>query len=217
MTLVDLSHVIADGQRVYPHLPPACIADVISREASRGFYAEGTSFQIGRADLVGNLGTWVDAPYHRFADGVDLAELPLERLADLPGVVVRVEEGRAAIDAGAFASLDLKGRAVLFRTDWSRRWQTPRYAEHHPHLTAAAGRALVAAGAAFVGIDSLNVDDPDDGERPVHTALLGAGVPIAENLTRLADVPDGPFRLHAVPVKLRGMGSFPVRAYAVAP
>ena len=216
MTLIDLSHEIADGLAVYPHLPAARIRDQISREESRAHYAEGTTFQIGRAEMVGNLGTWVDAPFHRFADGVDLAGLPLERLADLDAVVVRAPRDRRAVDTGAFDGREVAGRAVLIDTGWSEHWGTPAYLERHPYLTRDAGEWLAEHGATFVGIDSLNVDDPEDRERPVHTVLLRAGIPIGENLRGLDQLPDDrPLRFHAVPVKLRGMSSFPVRAYAV--
>ncbi len=214
MTLIDLSHAIAHGQRVYPHLPAASIVDHLSHEESRSRYAEGTTFQIGKAELIGNLGTSVDAPFHRFAAGPDVAALPLEAIADLDAVVVHVPPDRTTIDADAFESIPVTGRAVLVRTDWSTRWQTPAYVDGHPHLTAAAARLLVDAGVTFFGIDSLNVDDLTDGTRAVHTALLRAGIPIGENLTNLAALPAGRFRFHAVPVKLEGMGSFPVRAYA---
>ena len=165
--------------------------------------------------MVGNTGTYLDSPFHRFADGKDLAELDLASLADLPGLVVRVTgmEGRA-IGRGAFAALDVRGRAVLVHTGWAEHWGTDRYFEGHPFLTEDAARHLRDEGAALVGIDSLNIDDTADGRRPVHTTLLGAGIPIVEHLRGLEQLPAGGFRFSAVPVKVRGLGSFPVRAYA---
>jgi kynurenine formamidase len=211
--LVDLSHTVEDGMVTYRGLPAPVICDFLSHEASREVYAPGTEFQIGKIDLCSNTGTYVDSPFHRYRDGVDLSGLPLERLAELDAVVVD-SGGERAIDADAFAGLDVAGRAVLVRTGWDRHWRTDAYFEGHPFLTASAAERLLDVGAVFVGIDSLNIDDTDDGTRPVHTALLGAGVPICEHMTNLAALPAGGFRLSAVPVKVRGMGTFPVRAYA---
>lgn len=213
--LVDLSHAVAHGLVTYPGLPAPVIGDHLSRAASESHYAPGTTFHIGRIEMVANTGTYLDAPSHRFEGAPDLSELALERLADLPGVVVDVPEGVRRIEASRLPSGDLAGRAVLFRTGWSRHFGTPRYGEGHPFLTASAGEALVARGVALAGIDSLNVDDTADGARPVHTALLGAGIPVVEHLTNLAALGDAAFRFFAVPVKVRGMGTFPVRAFAV--
>ena len=220
--LIDVSHEIVAGMTTYPGLPAPVISDHLSREASRGVYAEGTTFQIGRIEMVANTGTYVDAPFHRFADGVDLAGLPLERLADLPGLVIDVT-GRQnrAIDADVFERLDLHGKAVLIRTGWDVHWGTQQYGEDAPFLTRHAAEALAKACPALVGIDSVNIDDRLDGARPAHTLLLGAGIPIAEhlcnlgNLGNLGQLSSSGFRFHCVPVKFRGVGTFPVRAYAV--
>ena len=213
--LIDLSHVIEDGMITYRGLPAPVICDFLSREASRGIYASGTEFQIGQITLVSNTGTYVDVPFHRYADGDDLADVGLGRLADLPGVVVRVT-GRAgrAIDREAFLPVDVRGKAALFQTGWDRHWRTDAYFEGHPHLSAAAADHLVEQGAALVGIDSYNIDDTSGGERPVHTALLGAGIPIVEHMTGLDRLPADGFRFTAAPPKIRGMGTFPVRAFA---
>jgi kynurenine formamidase len=218
-SLIDLSHVVADGTVTYPGLPAPVIRDHLSRDASRSRYAPGTEFQIGRIEMVANTGTYVDAPFHRYADGTDLAGLALDVLADLDGLVVRIPAGAtAAIDTGAFAAIDPRGRAVLVHTGWDRHWGTPAYgAGGHPFLTRAAAEHLAQAGARLVGIDSLNIDDATDGTRPAHTVLLGAGIPIVEHLTGLARLPDTGFRFFAVPPKVRGMGSFPVRAFALVP
>jgi kynurenine formamidase len=215
-TLVDVSHVVADGTITYPGIPAPVITDHLSRAASRSRYAPGTEFHIGRIDMVANTGTYVDAPFHRYADGADLSQLPLERVADLEGVVVRCT-GRAerAIDRDALAGVSLRDRAVLVQTGWDRHWGTAGYGVGHPFLTRAAAAHLVDAGARLVGIDSLNIDDAADGTRPAHTLLLGAGIPIAEHLCGLERLPDTGFRFFAVPVKVRGMGSFPVRAFAL--
>ena len=213
--LVDISHPIADGTITYPGLPAPEISDHLSREAAEEVYAPGVTFQIGRICMVANTGTYVDSPFHRFAGGIDLAGLPLWNLAGRRGIVIDppLDDSRA-VEASAFHGLDLTDRAVLVRTGWDRHWDTPEYGVGHPFLTEAAARYLVEARAAIVGIDSLNIDDTDDPQRPVHTTLLGAGIPIVEHLCNLAALPDWGFRFHAAPVKVEGMGTFPVRAYA---
>ncbi len=211
--LIDVSHAIEDGTVTYPGLPAPIVCDYLSREASRAQYAEGTSFHIGRIDMVANTGTYVDAPFHRYEDGKDLAELPLSSLADLPGIVIATTE--LAIGPGTFSGRDLKGRAVLVRTGWDRHWGTAEYLSGHPFLTGEAAEFLLEAGAALVGIDSLNIDDTRGNSRPVHSALLGAEVPIVEHLCHLDRLPEDGFRFHAAPVKVRAFGTFPVRAYAV--
>lgn len=211
--MIDLSHIIQEGLVTYPGLPAPHICDFLSREESRRHYTGGTEFQIARIELVANTGTYVDAPFHRYADGVDVADLPLERLADLPGLVVRSDHPRLGPEV--FRGLELRGRAVLVQTGWDRHWATPTYLSGHPYLTREAAELLVEQGAALVGIDSLNIDDTTDGERPVHSLLLGAGIPIAEHLCNLASLPDGGFRFFAVPPRFRGVGTFPVRAFAL--
>jgi kynurenine formamidase len=213
--LIDVSHTVEDGLMTYPGLPGPVVCDFLSRAASRAHYAEGTTFQIARIDMVANTGTYVDAPFHRFEDGIDLAGLDLAQLAHLDGVVVDAAGRGRAVDTDLFDGLDVRGRAVLVRTGWDTRWATPAYFEGHPYLTGRAAEWLRQAGAVLVGIDSLNIDDTRDGRRPVHTTLLGAGIPIAEHLCNLGDLPASGFRFHAVPVKFRGVGTFPVRAYAV--
>lgn len=211
--MIDLSHIIEDGLVTYPDLPAPHICDFLSREASRQHYADGTEFQIARIELVANTGTYVDAPFHRYADGVDIADLALEQLADLPGIVIRTD--RPAIDASLFQHLSVRGKAVLVQTGWDRHWATPTYLSGHPFLTRDAAAYLVEQGAALVGIDSLNIDDITDQARPVHSLLLGAGIPIAEHLCNLRALPEEGFRFFAVPPRFRGVGTFPVRAFAM--
>jgi kynurenine formamidase len=211
---VDLSHAIEHGLVTYRGLPAPVVCDFLSREASRAHYAPGTEFHIGRIDMVGNTGTYVDAPFHRFAGRADLAELPLASLADLPAVVVDATQRGRAIGAEVFAGLDVRGRAVLVRTDHSAHFATERYFEGHPFLTRAAAAHLVAHGARLVAIDSLNIDDTADLARPAHTLLLGADIPVAEHLTNLAALPASGLRFSAVPARVRAFGTFPVRAYA---
>jgi arylformamidase len=190
----------------------------LSREASRKFYRDGTSFQIGRIDMIANTGTYIDTPFHRFEDGKDLAEVELSSLAEVDGVVVRTSgmAGRA-VDRDVFSGLDVRGRAVLVETGWSRHWATDAYFEGHVFLTRGAAEYLRDEGAALVGIDSYNIDDTEDGERPVHTILLGAGIPIVEHMCNLEMLPPSGFTFTAAPVKVKGMGSFPVRAFATIP
>lgn len=188
----------------------------MSREASRALYAAGTEFHIGRIDLVANTGTYVDSPFHRFPDGKDLAQLPLESLVHLEGVVARcAKAANRAIRHENFEALDVRGKAVLIHTGWDRRWRTAEYFDGHPFLTADAAAFLVSAGAVFVGIDSYNIDDTADPTRPVHTALLGTEIPVCEHLRNLESVPDSGFRFTAAPVKISVFGTFPVRAFAV--
>jgi kynurenine formamidase len=214
--IVDLSHVIEHGMTTYPGLPGPHICDFWTREASAENYEDGSSFQIGRIDMVANTGTYLDSPFHRYADGMDLADLPLPALADVPGIVVRRPwENEIATDASHFGGLEVRGKAVLVHTGWDRHWRTERYGEGHPFLTAAAAQWLADNGAALVGIDSNNIDDTRAPARPVHSKLLGANIPICEHMTGLGQLPDGGFRFSAVPPKVRGMGTFPVRAYAV--
>lgn len=212
---VDLSHVIEHGMVTYRGLPAPTICDYWTREASAELYDDGSSFQIGRIDLVANTGTYLDAPFHRYADGADVAQLDLASLAALPGVVVRVPHAQGlAIDAPALEGIEVRGRAVLFHTGWDEHWRTDAYFENHPFVTAAAARLLVEQGARLVGIDSYNIDDTGVRARPVHSILLAAGIPIVEHMTSLGSLPDGGFRFSAVPPKVAGMGTFPVRAFA---
>jgi kynurenine formamidase len=213
--LVDVSHIVEDGLITYRGLPAPIICDYLSREDSRSHYAEGVEFHIGKIEMVANTGTYVDSPFHRYAHGKDLSELPLSSLADLDAVVVRAANRSRAIDLTAFADLDLRGKAVLVHTGWDRHWGTDQYFEGHPFLTADAAHYLVDRGAALVGIDSLNIDDTNDGRRPVHSTLLAHDVPIVEHMCGLDQLPDAGFKFFAVPVKVKAFGTFPVRAFGV--
>jgi arylformamidase len=213
---VDLSHVITGGMLTYPGLPTPTIADHLTREAAEAVYGPGITFQIGLVTMCTNTGTYLDVPFHRFADGHDLTGLTLERVADVEAVCLD-RTGVAAIDLGADDLAGLRGRAVLVRTGHARHWGTDDYFTAHPFLTAAAAEALVAADVACVGIDSLNIDSTEGGQRPVHTTLLRAGIPIIEHLTALDQLPANGFRFTAVPPKIEGAGTFTVRAYAVVP
>jgi kynurenine formamidase len=214
--LIDLSHTVEHGLVTYKGLPAPLVCDYLSREASRKIYAPGVEFHIGKVEMVANTGTYLDSPFHRYADGTDLSGLPLEQLAGLDGVVVRrdITRGRA-IGVEAFADLDVRGKVVLVHTGWDRHWRTDAYFEGHPFLTADAATWLRDHGAILVGIDSLNIDDTADWARPVHSILLRAGICIVEHLTGLDHLPDAGFTFFAVPVKFAGMGTFPVRAFAV--
>jgi len=214
-TRIDLSHTVEDGMTTYPGLPAPLICDFLSREQSREHYAPGTEFQIGSIQMCSNTGTYLDSPFHRYAEGIDLSELPLERLAEIPAVTIDVTGNRdRAVEHHQLVPYDVRGRAVLIRTGWDRNWRTDAYFEGHPFLTAEAANLLVEAGATLVGIDSLNIDDTGTGHRPVHSTLLAEGIPICEHMTNLGALPVEGFRFSAVPVKVRGMGTFPVRAYA---
>jgi kynurenine formamidase len=214
--LIDLSHEIEHGMVTYGGLPAPTISDWLSREASSARYAPGTTFQIGKIDLLANTGTYIDAPFHRYPEGRDVADYELDAVANLPGSVIRMSGPGRPIAAERFKGPELKGKAVLVHTGWDKHWRTDTYsAGQHPYVTRDAAEYLVKSGAALVGIDSLNIDDDKDGSRPAHTLLLGAGIAIVEHMTNLAALPDSGFRFFAVPPRVRGMGSFPVRAFAL--
>jgi kynurenine formamidase len=215
-TFIDLSHVVEEGMTTYPGLPGPAFEDFLTREESRSNLHPETAFHIGTIRMVGNTGTYLDSPFHRFEGGADLADLPLSSLADLPVLAVRPDpaSGRG-VGADVFRSCQVEGKAVLVETGWSRHWGTPRYGERNPFLTREAAALLRDRGAALVGVDSVNIDDMEDPLRPAHTLLLGAGIPVVEHLTKLDSLPEGGCRFFAVPVKVRRFGTFPVRAFAL--
>ncbi|HET9406365.1 MAG TPA: cyclase family protein [Candidatus Sulfotelmatobacter sp.] len=211
---IDLSHTVEHGLVTYKGLPAPVICDYLSREASRRLYAPGVEFQIGKIEMVANTGTYIDSPFHRYASGRDLSQLRLSDLADLPAIKITCKD-RQTIDSSCFRSVtELAGKAVLVETGWSRHWNTPAYYEGHPFLTEDAAQLFVERKVALVGIDSHNIDDVQDLRRPVHSILLGCEIPIVEHMTNLAFVPEHDFRFFAVPVKVKGFGTFPVRAFA---
>lgn len=216
--LIDLSHAIEHGMPTYKGVAAPHICDYWTREQSRATYADGSAFQMGRIDMVSNTGTYLDAPFHRFEDGDDLSMLALDRLASLPAILIRrpFETVGLATDAADLDDLDVGGKAVLVHTGWDRHWRTPAYFDEHPFLTESAACLLADRGARLVGIDSHNIDDTRPGcGRPVHRALLGAGVLICEHMTNMGALPTAGFGFSAVPPKIVGMGTFPVRAFAM--
>lgn len=215
MALIDLSQPVAHGTITYPGLPAPVISDHLSREASKAKYAPGTTFQIARIDMVANTGTYIDAPSHRYEDGDDISNLALKQVANLDAVVIDTRGIRKIVPT-VFRNHNVAGRAVLFLTRWSRYFGTPDYGNgRNPFVAKEGAEALVAAKAALVGIDSLNIDDPNDPARPAHTILLGANIPIVEHLTNLDQVPASGARFFAVPARFAGVGSFPVRAFVL--
>ena len=212
---IDLSHIIHDGLVTYKGLPAPIICDYLSREDSRGRYAPGTEFQIGKIEMVTNTGTYVDCPFHRYEDGKDLSEVALESFADLEGIIIRADHRKGlAVTAEAFKDKELRGRAVLVHTGWDEYWATDKYYENHPFLTEDAAVYLKQCGVKLVGIDSMNIDDTRGNARPVHSTLLRDEILIAEHLCNLGSVPDEGFTFTAVPPKFKGAGTFPVRAFA---
>jgi arylformamidase len=212
---IDLSHVIEHGTVTYKGLPAPIICDYLSREASKKNYAAGTEFQIGKIEMVSNTGTYLDCPFHRYADGKDLSELRLEQFTDLPGIVIRANYHKhMGIDRNYFTRLDVQGKAVLINTNWDEHWNSEKYFEDHPFLTEDAANYLVEAGVKLVGIDSHNIDDTRSNSRPVHTILLGNEVLIVEHMCNLKALPDEGFLFSAIPPKFKGVGTFPVRAMA---
>jgi len=218
-TWVELSHVIVAGMTTYPGLPAPEIVPHLTREDSREVYAPGTEFAIDRISMVGNTGTYLDSPYHRYADGGDLASLPLATLADLPAVIIRTTGSQSrAVDVGAFLARNVADCAVLLHTGGDRHWGTPEYAKDAPYLTEAGANWLVEHRARLVGIDAVNIDDTSSGgHRPAHSVLLAAGIPIVEHLTGLGQLPPTGSRFSAVPPRVADFGTFPVRAYASLP
>jgi kynurenine formamidase len=215
---VELSHVIVAGMVTYPGLPGPDMVAHLTRADSRELYAKGTEFSIDRISMVGNTGTYLDSPYHRYADGTDLAGLGLDKLADLPAVVVRTVGSQSrAVDAAALAATDVTDHAVLLHTGGDRHWGTPDYARDAPYLTEDAAHWLVEHHARLVGIDAVNIDDTSNGRRPAHSVLLAAGIPIVEHLTGLHQLPIRGARFTAAPPRVAEFGTFPVRAYASIP
>lgn len=216
MQYIDLSHTITEKTLTYPGLPQPIICDFLSREASKQDYDGGESFQIGKIEMVGNTGTYIDCPFHRYANGEDTSQISLERFANLEGVVVRVPyTASLAVQVHHLSGVELHNKAVLIHTGWSRHWQTDTYYKNHPFVSEEAAIYLREQGAKLVGIDALNIDDTRTRYRPTHSTLLKAGILIVEHLTNLASLPSTGFLFNAVPPKIQGVGTFPVKAYAV--
>jgi kynurenine formamidase len=214
-TYIDLSHVIFDGLVTYKGLPAPIICDYLSREASRERYAPGTEFQIGKIEMISNTGTYVDCPFHRYEDGKDLSQVAIESFTDLDGIVIRADyRNGLVIDASFFKDKELRNRAVLVHTGWDAHWNTDKYFENHPFLTEDAAIYLRDSGVKLVGIDALNIDDTRGNSRPVHSTLLRGDILIAEHLCNLGNVPTEGFTFTALPPKFKGVGTFPVRAFA---
>ncbi len=213
--LIDLSHTIEHGMVTYKGLPGPVISDYLTRKASEAHYEKGTSFHIGKIEMVANTGTYIDTPFHRYANGKDLSELALDSVANLNGVVFHSDPTKRAIDRDLFGGTNVNGKAVLIHTDWDKYWGTEKYFKGHPFLTRQAAEYLRDCGVSLVGIDSLNIDDTSDGQRPAHSILLKAEIPIVEHMCNLSRLPDDGFIFHAVPVKVKNFGTFPVRAFAI--
>jgi arylformamidase len=211
---IDLSHIIEDGMITYKGLPAPLICDFMSREESKAKYEPGTQFVITKIEMVANTGTYIDSPFHRYAEGLDISELSLADLAQIECVVIRVDQSVLSIGPDHFENVDFRDRAVLVHTGWARYWRTDAYFENHAHLTEKAALKLVEGGARVVGIDSYNIDSIATGARPVHSVLLRRGIPIIEHMCNLDAVPERGAFLTAAPVAVKGMGSFPVRAFA---
>jgi len=220
--VVDLSHVIREGLITYPGLPAPTITPHLTRSDSRARYAPGTEFAMDIITMIGNTGTYLDSPFHRYEGGADLAGLDLSTLVDLRAEVFHLRDvapggtGPREIPADVFHGRDLGGAAVLLDTGWSRLFGTPDYATGAPFLGTAGVDELIRQGVALVGIDSLNIDDTESGgERPAHSGLLAAGIHVVEHLTNLDQLPASGARFTAAPPAVEGFGTFPVRAFAV--
>ena len=214
-SLIDLSHTIDNGLITYKGLPAPVICDYLSRENSKQIYEEGTEFQIGKIEMVANTGTYVDCPFHRFENGKDLSQVSLEYFVDLEAVLFRIPHGETIeITEEHFKHHEIKNCAVLIHTGWDKNWNTQEYYENNPYLTKKAAEYLRDSSVKLVGIDSHNIDDTRGNSRPVHTILLGAEILIVEHLCNLDLLPEDGFVFSAVPPKFKGVGTFPVRAYA---
>jgi len=213
MQLIDLSHSIEHGMITYKGLPAPLVCDYLSREDSKKNYAPGTEFQIGKIEMVTNTGTYLDCPFHRYADGKDLSQINLEKLAELDAVLINAENHQL-IEKNFFEEKNISGKAVLVHTGWSKHWRTDTYFENHPFLTAETADYLVAQKIKLVGIDSHNIDDTRTKSRPVHTTLLKNEILIVEHMTNLNLLIGKKFIFNAVPPKFVGVGTFPVRAFA---
>jgi kynurenine formamidase len=211
--LVDLSHTIENGMITYKGLPAPIICDYLSREDSKKIYSAGTEFQIGKIEMVSNTGTYIDCPFHRYADGDDLSQIHLDSLVDLEGILINAKNSQS-VDVEFFQNIDLKGKAILIHTNWSRHWRTDAYFENHPFVTEEAAAFLAKAEVKLVGIDSHNIDDTRQRSRPVHSMLLKNNILIVEHLTNLQLLEGKKFLFSAVPPKFVGVGTFPVRAFA---
>ena len=214
-SFIELSHTIENGMITYAGLPGPVISDHLSREASRDHYAADTTFQIGKIEMIANTGTYIYAPFHRYEHGGDLSQLALASVANLDGLSVHVDNAERAIEPKVFKGCDVKDKAVLIHTGWDVHWGTDLYFDHHPYITRTSAEFLKSEGAMLVGIDSLNIDDNSEGTRPAHTILLGAEIPIVEHMRNLGALPNSGFKFFAVPAPVKGMGSFPVRAFAI--
>lgn len=213
--LIDLSHVITSGTQTYKGLPAPLICDYLSRETAANWYENGETFQIGKIEMVTNTGTYIDCPFHRYADGDDLSQMDLSFFVDLPAEIISIHHTAClAIGPAHFKDKSLKNKAVLIHTGWSQFWNTEQYFEHHPYLTAEAAVYLQEQGVVLVGIDSHNIDNTQTQSRPVHSHLLGHNILIVEHLCGLEQIPNQPFTFSAVPPKFKGVGTFPIRAYA---
>ncbi len=213
--LIDLSHTIKDGMITYKGLPAPLVCDYLSHNDSKHLY-EDAEFQIGKIEMISNTGTYIDCPFHRYKDGKDISETELEKFANLPGLIISAHhENGIGIGVEYFEHVDVLGKAVLVHTDWSDHWQTDTYFENHPFLTEQAAKYLRDKGAKLVGIDSYNIDDTRTKRRPVHSTLLAEEILIVEHLCNLKSIPkNADFHFNAVPPKIKGMGAYPVRAYA---
>jgi arylformamidase len=213
--LIDVSRIVEHGMITYKGLPAPIICDYLSREASRASYAEGTTFHVGKIEMVANTATYLDTPFHRYADGKDLADVTLASLAHLDGVVFHAHPSVRAIAPDLYGHHDLTGKAVLIHTGWEKHWRTEHYFEGHPFLTRETAQYLYTSGVTLVGIDSYSIDDTPDGARPVHSIVLRAEIPTVEHKCNLGALPERGVTFCAVPAKVKGCGTFPVRAFAV--
>ncbi len=211
---IELNHILEDGMMAYPGLPRPMIGAFLDHQASRSRYNDQAEFYFGKVEMVCNLGTYLDSPFHRFPNGADLSQIPLEQVAGVPGVVLHVSVSSDRSITIDVKPSELKGRAVLIRTGWDKRWGTESYWEPGPYLSEESIDLLIRSKATLVGVDFWNVDNTMDFTRPAHTQLLASNILIVEHLCNLSALPQTGFRFYAVPLRIVRGASFPVRAFA---
>lgn len=215
---IDLSHSIENGTVTYPGDPPALIELTLDRKLTSKLNGGGTTsgVEINTIKMVSTSGTYIDAPYHVFEDGKKIKDYPIEKLVNLPSIVVKIPENRNYFDVQDISGINVKGKAVLFFSGHDKFFMTPEYGKNAPYLTIELANILVEKGAIFVGIDSPLIDNMEKQSElgiPVHYKLLGADIPICEDLANLELLPTDGFTITALPAKV-ALESFPARVFA---
>lgn len=220
---IDLSHDFEDGMPGFTmrssdadtHTLTARIRTFLTHEQSAPLFDGKASFELTEMTFQTSIGTYLDAPRHRYADRRDIAGLALSELVR-PAVVI---DATHALPAAALNPDDvhwpasIRDRAVLVRFGWDRHWRTAAY-DHYPFLSRHFIERLISGGARLVGVDTFNIDDRYDPVRPAHSLLLERDILIVENLCNLHRLPENEFHFFAIPIKAKGAAAMPIRAFA---